>query len=482
MKTMSNVKLTLENWGPIESGEIEIKPLTVFVGPNNTGKSYTSMLYYAFARSIDRALNKILFTILFRELDKLHEKARSLYERISPHVKQETVIQILENIIELFLTEFNYALRDLLRTLLCEEIERVYASKLRHLIRAGAERARVSLTLHADILRLTCTLYVDLSGNTKLDLELNVVDKRKLIENMLSLTNVNLQLLKLMPFSPVALFIEILKSLSESLRLAIERVHYIPASRAGILYSYRSLAKAIISLIPLIVIRGIELPGIPGTIADFLANLVGLTPEKERSSDVVESIEKEIMEGKIMLVQGSREEPPTIVYEPERGSSISLTGVSSMIAELAPLDLYIKYGSVNEGDTLIIEEPEAHLHPDKQAKLTEILVKLVNRMNLSLIITTHSDIILAKLSNLISMSTLPEDELKDLGYTPDVTITPDKVAVYHFKREGDGVVIERVKVTEEGIPDDVFRKIIEDLYEETMTIYYRLQKYRKIRE
>ncbi len=438
MKTMSDVKLTLENWGPIESGEIEIKPLTIFIGPNNTGKSYTSMLYYAFARSIHRALTKSL-----QALEKLLEKPLRDMLRAFPRIRR-VVIVYSESRSKDLLAEFSRTLRSLLRVSLCEEIERVYASRLQHLIRAGAKQARVGLTIHFGSYRLACMLYVDRSGNIELDLEPG-------IPPMIEWTHIG-------------------------------EVHYIPASRAGILYSYRSLAKAIISLIPLIVIRGIELLGIPGTIADFLANLVGLTPEKERSSDVVESIEKEIMGSKIMLVQGSREEPPTIVYEPERGSSISLTGVSSMVAELAPLDLYIKYGIVSEGDTLIIEEPEAHLHPDKQAKLTEILVKLVNRMNLSLIITTHSDIILAKLSNLISMSTLPEDELKDLGYTPDVTITPDKVAVYHFKREGDGVVIERVKVTEEGIPDDVFRKIIEDLYEETMTIYYRLQKYRKIRE
>ena len=42
------MKLTVKNFGPIrEAEEIEIAPLTVFVGHSNTGKSYLAMLAYA---------------------------------------------------------------------------------------------------------------------------------------------------------------------------------------------------------------------------------------------------------------------------------------------------------------------------------------------------------------------------------------------------------------------------------------------------
>jgi len=37
-------------------------------------------------------------------------------------------------------------------------------------------------------------------------------------------------------------------------------------------------------------------------------------------------------------------------------------------------------------------------------------------------------------------------------------------------------VVEEVQVTEKGIPDDVFRKVIEELYEESMDLYYRIQE------
>ena len=41
------VKLHVENFGPIKEAEIDLRPLTIFIGPTNTGKSYLSKLIYA---------------------------------------------------------------------------------------------------------------------------------------------------------------------------------------------------------------------------------------------------------------------------------------------------------------------------------------------------------------------------------------------------------------------------------------------------
>ena len=42
--------VSVENFGPIREGTVELRPLTVFVGANNSGKSYMAMLLYAVAR------------------------------------------------------------------------------------------------------------------------------------------------------------------------------------------------------------------------------------------------------------------------------------------------------------------------------------------------------------------------------------------------------------------------------------------------
>ena len=43
-----NLILDVENFGPIaEAKNIEFKPMTVFVGPSNTGKTYLAMLMHS---------------------------------------------------------------------------------------------------------------------------------------------------------------------------------------------------------------------------------------------------------------------------------------------------------------------------------------------------------------------------------------------------------------------------------------------------
>ena len=52
-KQKDNMKISVENYGPIaEAKDIELCPLTVFVGPSNTGKSYLAALIYALFTAI----------------------------------------------------------------------------------------------------------------------------------------------------------------------------------------------------------------------------------------------------------------------------------------------------------------------------------------------------------------------------------------------------------------------------------------------
>ena len=44
------VEISVKNFGPINSAKIDLRPLTVFVGPSNTGKTYLAVLIYALHR------------------------------------------------------------------------------------------------------------------------------------------------------------------------------------------------------------------------------------------------------------------------------------------------------------------------------------------------------------------------------------------------------------------------------------------------
>ncbi len=44
------VEISVSNFGPIAEADLDLRPLTVFVGPSNTGKTYLSVLIYALHR------------------------------------------------------------------------------------------------------------------------------------------------------------------------------------------------------------------------------------------------------------------------------------------------------------------------------------------------------------------------------------------------------------------------------------------------
>ena len=44
------VEISVRNFGPIAEADLDLRPLTVFVGPSNTGKTYLSVLIYALQR------------------------------------------------------------------------------------------------------------------------------------------------------------------------------------------------------------------------------------------------------------------------------------------------------------------------------------------------------------------------------------------------------------------------------------------------
>ena len=56
VSTLPNVRISAENFGPIVNGSVDLRPLTVFVGPSNTGKTYLATLVYALHRILPDCL------------------------------------------------------------------------------------------------------------------------------------------------------------------------------------------------------------------------------------------------------------------------------------------------------------------------------------------------------------------------------------------------------------------------------------------
>jgi predicted ATPase len=106
---------------------------------------------------------------------------------------------------------------------------------------------------------------------------------------------------------------------------------------------------------------------------------------------------------------------------------------SSMVKELAPLALYLRY-LARPDELLVIDEPEMNLHPEAQAKMIEFLAMLVNA-GLRVLITTHSPYMVDHLVNLMHAAKQPQEKRSELAeifflQNTDAFIAQDNVSVY----------------------------------------------------
>jgi predicted ATPase len=78
-----------------------------------------------------------------------------------------------------------------------------------------------------------------------------------------------------------------------------------------------------------------------------------------------------------------------ISYSDEQGNSIPLSLTAMGISNIGLIDLLLRNNVINKGSFLIMDEPEAHLHPKWQVELAYILYKIAKH-GANIILATHS--------------------------------------------------------------------------------------------
>ncbi len=156
----------------------------------------------------------------------------------------------------------------------------------------------------------------------------------------------------------------------------------------------------------------------------------------------------------------------TVTYT-QNNVNLSPELLSTSIHEISIFILYLKY-VLKEGDLLIIEEPEAHLHPKNQRLLVKYFVKAINK-GLKILITTHSDYIVAQVDNMINLKNMSENKFEDLNYSKEDILNFEDINIYNFKGNSDtSFNADEIQIDSDGFIEDEFSKITNDLYEETL--------------
>ena len=470
-----SLQLSVSNFGPIAKAEIDLRPLTVFVGPSNTGKSYLAILVYALHRFFSdytelkdfgfwkagRIIQENIEEQQLFDRDGTRKLADWFTQVDNEDKLKNTAIQLPDGVASPLRSLFSNVGK--FSPIIIEEVKRSFgiedATKLiRHNSRKGAnitldfETFKYEMMLKRGKLIPSpisisegAPLYIDLRTQEINEIRFWVSPAQMLNTPSIDANDDVVQ--KIGAHFMSALFGSVVNNAVNPLN---NTAHYLPADRTGVMHSHRVVVASLIKSAPRGGLRhDSPLPELSGVLADFLGQLVGLS---ERSTHVQgnlgKSIEQQILKG-LIRNKDSETGYPMFSYQPQGWTEdLPLMNASSMVSELAPVVLYLRH-FVQPGDVLIIEEPESHLHPAMQVEFVRQLAAVVNS-GIRVMLTTHSEWVLDELTNLVRLSGLPKRRREGIA-SGDFALNPDEVGVWLFepKQRPKGSVVKEIRFDEE---------------------------------
>lgn len=460
-----DLKLTLENFGPLRKAEIDLKPMTIFIGPNNSGKTYTATMLYCLFRSIEaaglRPDSPTLFSNWESDAKAIHSAAEDLgklYDNAVPEQLSEKAAAKLARV-------FSKPLANRLK----EEIDRCWPPDRGQLRRAGTEAYRLDLgsaPLSFGFEESSRALQMRLpKGPVKVpqstEKYFGALARRAAnahMERYFDLANIGSRIL----------FSQFDRS-----------TFYLPPSRSGFIRDYRVMTDRALERFEW---RGGGQPAVhlPGVDLDLMRHIVGLPQSAGRFASLAAEMARSLIKGDVVLMWADKNLPPDILYRFGESDEIGLERASSGVADLVPLLLFTSR-LIKEGDLLIIDEPEVNQHPEEIRVLAKWLIRLV-RAGVNLIIATHSDYLFGQLNNYVLYGKLRQRKLAvGSDHLPEVYLDPGEVGAYLFKRDKrikTGVAYRteslHERMTEDGLPEDMFVDANSGLYGELVGLRRQL--------
>lgn len=202
-----------------------------------------------------------------------------------------------------------------------------------------------------------------------------------------------------------------------------------------------------------------------GMYLEFLNDMTGLNrikPRPDTASEIVLKLFRTILEGEV------NKEETTYIYT-TNDASMPVSAAAASIREIAPLQILAKKQDVSRC-AILVEEPEAHLHPLKQRMMADIIGALSHNGAI-MQITTHSDYFLRRLNELIMFAkakktTDDPNKLRTLSekvnIVEDMSIDESIIGAYLLRKQADNTSIAVKQDISNGIPFAAFRDAILD--------------------
>lgn len=498
-----SLELEVTNFGPIAEAKIDLRPLTVFVGPSNTGKSYLAILIYALHRFFSNDSRFSRMSELLRgdpdfskklsgkTLRYLGEWTRTnLIDPEEPFGQDGIAVpDSIAGLIRPALAEF-----DSLGVSLGSEINRCFGTvEAKELIRKGSrDGASVIIRRHLpdESIAFTQALQIkasrtNLSAVIPEHVPVRLYGLRRNVRFPLSVAFIADRMSSGDVLSEKDMERDARNLIRSLADFAVPHVvgllsfpaFYLPSDRTGVMHSHAVLVSSLIqsatapSSAPTSMLSGV--------LGDFLEQIVYLGSQSHHSRpqedllNVSSRIEKDVLGGTVHA-QKSESGYPFFIYRPEgwKNEYLSLMNVSSMISELAPVVLYLRH-IVRKESVLIVEEPESHLHPAMQVEFTRQLAAVV-RSGVRVIVTTHSEWLLEALGNLVQLSELSSSRRSGIEHSGEA-LSRDDVGVWLFepKNRPKGSVVREIPLDESGLFPSGFSDVAAALHNDWAEISSR---------
>ena len=108
-------------------------------------------------------------------------------------------------------------------------------------------------------------------------------------------------------------------------------------------------------------------------------------------------------------VSGTGTDYEFVVKQYKSGPQVPLTDVGFGVSQVLPVLILCYYAP--EGSILILEQPEAHLHPKVQSELADVLIDVVKNRNVQIILESHSEHLLHRLTRRIAEEKISENDM-----------------------------------------------------------------------
>jgi len=450
------VRFYIENLGPFEKTEIELRPLTIFIGRNSVGKSFLLYLLWTLA-SAEPA---------FEDVKSGWETFIQISEEILKRVAEgETPVEEFSRAVKVF---HDTVFKEAVRLGLEERFRYVFGVEPKELIRVGRDKASIEFKNDCAEFRLVI--------NDKIE----IIDFDICVDEMLKKVRVetprrgyiNVQYLgysekgsALSDTTDLARIIIGLFAFQTSLAFEFSLLGtsshspMLPDSRAGIVRT---------------ILRPYQRLDIPLGVDEEFRDLYFELAEQLYKNPAVLDVAKPLLDELGISLETRFEAGVYNIYIKTWSGKVHMFSMApSGVREILSVVLALTIPETLQGLPLInvfIEEPEAHLHPRALKYLSRLIVRAVNSYK-RVFMTTHSDDLIAYINNLVIASRLSDEKLVRLGYSREEVLDPSLVSVYLVKTIGDKAVVEPIEVSEDGISEDEFSRIAEELLGERGKIY-----------